>query len=380
MAESNVLERGIEAARAATAADNAGDYDKALDMYLTAVKFLLHVVKYGPESQREPIKRRVEGYLGRAEQIKQARNAGDKPKAKIEAPPPEDLENFDLRAELEKRVGMDDVKRKLLAFEHGQILDARRRELSREVKAAPFPHCLFKGPPGSGKTSMARLVAKSLAKLGVLETGHLIEVQRSDLVAGHIGQTAIKTRAVIDKAKGGVLFVDECYRLAGRGDNDFGPEAIDELMAAMEAGDPIIIFAGYDDIHMDDFVKSNPGLFRRIQYVFTFTNYSPRELAQILLLKIDTHGFKLAPPLDKNPDSIAALLVNHTTQDQRHRMNGGLCDALLRHAKTHLDARLTVDSNVDALLTYTPDDLIRACADLPTPPPLDAGPPPPTRR
>ena len=98
---------------------------------------------------------------------------------------------------------------------------------------------------------MARLIGQALRELGVLSKGHLVEVQRGDLVAGHIGQTAIQTRSIIESAKGGVLFVDECYRLSGRGPADFGPEAIDELMSAMESGDPVMIFAGYNDSSMD---------------------------------------------------------------------------------------------------------------------------------
>merc|ERR550514_1109688 len=130
---------------------------------------------------------------------------------------------------------------------------------------------------------MARLLARALRSLGVLKRGHLVEVQRGDLVAGHIGQTAIRTREALERARGGVLFVDECYRLSGGGgagsSNDFGQEAIDELMAGMERGDPCVIFAGYADAAMDGFVESNPGLFRRIQRTFVFEAYSPRELA-----------------------------------------------------------------------------------------------------
>jgi len=137
----------------------------------------------------------------------------------------------------------------------------------------------------------------------------------------------------------------------------------------MEGGDVVMIFAGYNDAHMDEFITLNPGLFRRIHHVFTFENYAPEELAQILLLKIASSGFRLEPSLE-DATAVAGLLVAHTTREQRARMNGGLCDHVLRHAKRHLDARLTGDEAVEALLTYTAHDLQRACADLPTPPPL----------
>ena len=378
-AEGNVfLQRGIELAKRAIECDKAGDYHSALENYQKCVQTLLTAAKYERnERSKSLLTGRIEGYLSRAETLKTALNRGAKPASAGTAngsgdeSPLEDLTDFDLRAELAKRVGMAEVKAQLVSFEHGLALDKRRRELSPDLKAQPyaFPHCLFKGPPGSGKTSMARLLAKALRKLGVLKTGRLVEVQRSDLVGTHIGHTAVKTRAVIDRARGGVLFVDECYRLAGRGDNDFGQEAVEELMAAMESPDLVFIFAGYDDEHMDDFVRLNPGLFRRIHHVFVFSNYTLEELAQIFLYKIDASGFYLAPPLKNSVFHVAALFKQHTTKDQRHRLNGGLADHLLRNAKRYLDQRLTVDSTKNELLTYTPDDIIRACRDLPTPPP-----------
>mmetsp|Transcript_37048 Transcript_37048/g.99907 ORF Transcript_37048/g.99907 Transcript_37048/m.99907 type:complete len:248 (+) Transcript_37048:289-1032(+) len=228
-------------------------------------------------------------------------------------------------------------------------------------------HRVFKGPPGCGKTSMARLICKALKSLGVLTRGHLVEVQRGDLVAGHIGQTAIQTRKIIESAKGGVLFVDECYRLSGRGPSDFGPEAIDELMSAMETGNPVMIFAGYNDAAMDEFVASNPGLFRRISSVFVFDAYQTSELAEILMLKIEGSGFRLALPEDERLGVLHELIEGSTTALQRERMNGGICDHILRNAKRHLDARLTIDDGLEEMMTYTTDDSVKACADVPTP-------------
>ena len=115
---------------------------------------------------------------------------------------------------------------------------------------------------------------------GLLETGNLVEVQRSDLVAGHIGQTAAKTREKIEEAKGGVLFIDEAYTLVGRGEKDFGIEAIEEIMRVMNEGDPVCIFAGYKG-EMSEFIEANPGLYRRITRKFNFNDYTAAQLADM---------------------------------------------------------------------------------------------------
>jgi hypothetical protein len=229
---------------------------------------------------------------------------------------------------------------------------------------------------------MARLLARSLKSLGVLKKGHLVEVQRSDLVAGFVGQTALRTREVVESAKGGVLFVDECNRLkppASQSGRDFGTAASDEYMMPRETGDPVMIFAGYNDAQMDGFVAANPGLFRRINYTFVFECYSPLELAAILRTKIQSSGFALeaaleAPPGGGEPTELGRLLEQHTTLEQRERMNGGICDHILRNAKRHLDSRLTLDSPNDTLMVYRRADLEAACAACPVPPPPEHAP------
>ena len=143
-------------------------------------------------------------------------------------------------------------------------------------------HMVFSGNPGTGKTTIARLMARIYHSLGILSKGQLVEVDRSGLVAGYVGQTAIKTRKIIEKAMGGVLFIDEAYALNGGSENDFGQEAIDTILKAMEDNrdDLVVIVAGYDGL-MDDFIHSNPGLESRFNRFLHFEDYSTDEMMQI---------------------------------------------------------------------------------------------------
>jgi SpoVK/Ycf46/Vps4 family AAA+-type ATPase len=380
--------------------DKAGEYEEALEKYKKGSAKFLHVIKYENNVQLKRIyEERLTGYLTRAEVLAASLEAAKKPggahgssaaavatagqggatgasaaaaaaAAEEEA---EDDDDFDLATELEKRVGMAEVKRQVMDLQHTLLIDKRRKEANPEYKADGLHmHMVFKGPPGCGKTSMARLLARSLKSLGVLKRGHLVEVQRSDLVAGFVGQTALRTREVVNSAKGGVLFIDECYRLkppTADTSRDFGTEAIDEFMMPMETGDPVMIFAGYNDSQMDSFIAANPGLFRRINYTFVFDSYAPSELAQILLIKIRSSGFSVESALGQ-AEALGRLIESRTTAAQRERMNGGICDHILRNAKRHLDRRLTLDSPAESLMLYTAEDIAAACAACPVPPPI----------
>jgi stage V sporulation protein K len=149
------------------------------------------------------------------------------------------------------------------------------------------------GNPGTGKTTIARLLSKIYKEMGIIEKGHLIEVDRTGLVAGYVGQTAAKTERVIENAIGGTLFIDEAYSLA-RGRNDFGQEAIDTLLKRMEdlAGKFIVIVAGYTG-EMKDFINSNPGLQSRFTNFFNFDDYTPRQMLEIALVISTKAGYTL---------------------------------------------------------------------------------------
>lgn len=154
-------------------------------------------------------------------------------------------------------------------------------------------HLVFTGNPGTGKTTVARLIAEVYHSMGLLSKGHLIEVDRGELVAGYVGHTALKVQEVIEKAKGGVLFIDEAYSLNSKSENDFGHEAIETLLKEMEDNreDLVVIMAGYPDL-MNDLLESNPGLSSRFSKTIYFPDYSARELAQIFAKFCDENSIE----------------------------------------------------------------------------------------
>ncbi|MGW7416618.1 right-handed parallel beta-helix repeat-containing protein [Streptomyces sp. NPDC054863] len=201
-------------------------------------------------------------------------------------------------AELESLIGLDDVKQQVLTLINLNRLAQRRASLG--MPAPPMSrHLVFAGPPGTGKTTVARLYGSILASLGVLRSGHLVEVSRADLVAQIVGGTAIKTTETFNKALGGVLFIDEAYTLLSDGGGsgaDFGREAIDTLVKLMEdhREDVVVVAAGYPK-EMTDFLASNPGLASRFTRSVEFTDYTSDELVTIAERMCTAHHYELAP-------------------------------------------------------------------------------------
>lgn len=263
----------------------------------------------------------------------------------------------EIRKELNDLVGLAPVKE--YVFGLADNIQVQQRRAAAGLKTASLSmHMIFTGNPGTGKTMMARMMARIYRSLDILSRGQLVEVDRSGLVAGYVGQTALKTQKVIEKAMGGVLFIDEAYALNGKSENDFGQEAIDTVLKAMEdhRDDLVVIVAGYTDL-MDKFIHSNPGLESRFNRFLLFEDYTADEMVQIFDMQCKKGCYRLtddARPLVR--DYIAEESADDSFGNARGVRN------LFEHILVAQNNRLAAMENVtrEDLTVITADDVLRA--------------------
>jgi len=258
--------------------------------------------------------------------------------------------------ELNSLIGLGDIKtlvREMQAFIHIQ----KRRQEERLVTEPLVLHMIFKGNPGTGKTTVARLLGKILRLMGVLAKGHLIEVERADVVGEYIGHTAQKTREQIKKALGGILFIDEAYALARGGEKDFGKEAIDTLVKSMEdhKDNLVVILAGYRR-EMEDFLKTNPGLNSRFPIHVDFKDYCIDELLEIAAHLLDKKQYRLSTG---SVAKLGAILSQQLHSNRENFGNARLVRNLIERGIRKQALRLFKKerSSRDELMLILPQDI-----------------------
>ena len=273
---------------------------------------------------------------------------------------------FDLDRELDQIIGLEPVKERIRELRDELEYDKtlRRAGLPALSDQASL-HMVFQGNPGTGKTSVARLVARLFVEMGVLKgtrTGApFVEVKRSELIGSAVGETEKKTSAVIERARGGVLFVDEAYMLTNRGSNDFGPAAVEEIMNHMQdAEEPIFIFAGYPK-EMEQFLLTNPGLQRRIGHTFEFADYDVRDLAKIFTREVRSKELELGSALSE--DLLSCILHDYHPTD-RSKFNAALITTRFIPEVAKAKRKRTCRSDDARVLgTITLEDVLMVIAD-----------------
>ena len=233
--------------------------------------------------------------------------------------------------DMNRLVGLENIKsliRQYISF----VKIQRLRERYSLKKLPIVMHMIFRGNPGTGKTTVARIIARIFNAIDYLSSGHIIEAERADLVGEYIGHTAQKTKKLIDKAMGGILFIDEAYALARGGEKDFGKEAIDTVVKAMEdyKDDLIIIMAGYRK-EMEEFLQTNPGLRSRFALHLDFKDYDIDQLVEIAELMYEEREYILTEPSKYYLYRILSLMRSNNKMQGNARQVRNIVEKSIRH-------------------------------------------------
>ena len=275
------------------------------------------------------------------------------PAVEVDLPPERSLD--DLLAELDELVGLANVKGEIARLT--SLLQVQQIRVERGLPTIETSkHLVFTGNPGTGKTTVARLLSQIYRAVGVVSAGHLVETDRSKLVAGYVGQTALKTQQTLEASLGGMLLIDEAYALARGGENDFGREAIDTLVKFMEdhRDDLAIVAAGYT-VEMVDFIDANPGLKSRFTRTITFPDYTTDELVTIFVRLGEKSRYHCS---DDALDRVRRLI--DAEPRTRGFGNARFVRNLFETAVSHQAMRLAplTDPSDEQLTTFTAADIV----------------------
>ena len=265
----------------------------------------------------------------------------------------------DPMAKLQSLIGLQRVKEEVKKLADFIKIQQLRQQSGLKTSAISY-HCVFTGNPGTGKTTVARIIAEIYKDLGILAKGHLVETDRSGLVAEYVGQTAVKTNKIIDSALDGVLFIDEAYSLVAGSGNDYGLEAIATLLKRMEDDRDrlIVILAGYGD-EMKTFIDANPGLQSRFNRYIHFNDYSAEELLEIYIQNVSKHDYLLAPEAEEK----VREMIREAVENKDHNFgNARFVRNLFEKTLENQASRLAPESSItkELLQEIRAEDIVKA--------------------
>jgi SpoVK/Ycf46/Vps4 family AAA+-type ATPase len=258
--------------------------------------------------------------------------------------------------ELNGLIGLNEVKKEVKTLINFVQIQKEREKQGLKSSQVSY-HCVFTGSPGTGKTTIARLVAKIYKHLGILEKGHLVETDRSGLVAEYLGQTSNKVDKVVKTAIDGILFIDEAYSLVGEGQDDYGKEAVAAIIKRMEDNRDklVLIVAGYTD-EMKDFIDTNPGFKSRFNRYIQFPDYTPDELMKIFELLCSNSEYVIAP---KTKESLKEMFNHLYEIKDKDFGNGRLVRNIFEKSIENQSNRIAIADKLtkELLITIEPDDI-----------------------